>query len=350
MSVLSEQNVQCETIQTALDTQFAVCNPVGESMPFFESVLKTQAAAGIAQSVSDNGKVKTIKVTYDQRALESAATETTGARTCTSTNETYNNYTTYTIDPATHVTYDEKIDVADFATVCQEFGTVFNRKIAKVIDVIERKVATKITDAVIPLVGTWGDAAESAFTVNGSNELVIAQYVSAATKVLDYNAMPTIEAALSLTGYCASPIIVGGINLYQYYQAINAGCCSTTGVNMLDIANQYGKVVMFDKRLAAALGSQSKSIIYQPGALAVITYNEYDETGLIRGTNYDKFKVFSPRTGLPIDIVLKDDCGTLSIIGYATAKLVGMPQDMFAVGDEYRGVTFVNKTLITNPA
>lgn len=348
MSVLSEQNVQCETIQNALDTQFTVCNPVGDSMPFFEAVLATTPI--ISQSVSDSGKVKTVKVTYDQRALESAVTTTTGARTCTSTNETYNNYTTYTLDPSTFETYGEKIDVADFATVCQEFGTVFNRKVAKVIDVIERKVATKITNAAIPLVGSWGSEATAAGTINASDELEVATLVSAATKVLDYSAAPNIQTGLTLTGYCASPIIVGGITLYNYFNNINSGCCSTTGVAINEIASKYGQAVMFDKRLAAALNDQNKSIAFQPGALGIITYNEYDETGLVRGSNYDKIKVFSPRTGLPIDIVIKDDCGTISIIGYATAKLVGMPADMFAVGDEYRGVTFVNKIKVVNPA
>lgn len=346
MSVLSEQNVQCETIQNALETQFSVCNPVGDSMPFFEAVLATTPI--ISQSVSDNGKVKTVKVTYDQRALESAVSTTTGARTCTSTNETFNNYTTYTLDPATYETYGEKIDVADFATVCQEFGTVFNKKVAKVIDVIERRVATKITNAVIPLVGEWGTEADAAGTINGSDELVVSTLVTAAGKVIDYSAAGNIETGLALTGYCANPIIVGGITLYNYYKYLDMGCCSTTGVDIQAVANQHGKAVMFDKRLADALGSQNKSIAFQPGALGIITYNEYDETGLMKGANYDKFKVFSPRTGLPIDIVIKDDCGTISIVGYATAKLVGMPTDMFAVGDEYRGVTFVNKILVTN--
>jgi hypothetical protein len=45
---------------------------------------------------------------------------------------------------------------------------------------------------------------------------------------------------------------------------------------------------------------------------------------------------------------MKDDCGVINIVGYANTKLVGLPTDMFAVGDEYRGVTFVNKILVTN--
>lgn len=345
MSVISEKDVQCETIQHALDECFRTCTTPMDAMPFLEAVLSTQMAMGISQHVSDgNGKVKTVNVTYDQRALESAATTTTGARTCTSTNETHNNYTQYSIDTTTHITYDEKFDIGDLATVCQDVPAYYAKKIAKVIDVIERAAATQISNEVVQWIGSWGSAVTAD---NGSDELVVSTLVTEAGKILNYSAMPEIDLALLQTGYCAPGIIVGGSKLYSYGQAINNGCCSTTGVNILDMANQFGKAIMYDRRVEAALGSALKSIVFQPGALAVITYNEFNETTLI-GANYAKMKVFSPRTGLPIDIIIKDDCGTISIVGYFTGKLVGLPNDLFAVGDIYRGVTMVNKILVTN--
>jgi len=348
MSYLSSQNVQCETLQKSLETEFQSCPTPLEAMPALEAILATQNAVGIAQSVSDGmGKVKTVKVTYDQRALESAVTETTGARSCTSTNETYNNYTTYTIDPSTKLEYGEKIDIADLATVCEDPAMFYAKKINKIIDVLERKQATKTATELVALYGKWGS------NVSGvtSDELVVSTLVSTATKVLDYSAMSSIDIALMQTGYCAPPIIVGGTSLYAYGKQISAGCCSTTGVNIMDMANQFGKAFLYDKRVATALGSDAKSLVMQAGSVALITYNEYNENELPNITsNYSKIKVFSPRTGLPIDIVIKDDCGTISIIGYLTAKVVGLPTDMFAVGDEYRGVTFVNKIKVTNPA
>lgn len=352
MSVVSLADVQCEVIQNTLDSQFTICTPPNDPMPALQAILATQRAAGISQSVSDgNGKVKTVKVVYDQRALESDASDTTGDRTCTSTNRTYNRYTTYDLDPAAHVTYSEMFKVSEMATVCQNFEEYYAKKIAKVIDVIERKIATKTAQALVALYGKWGTGAASAYTVNGSDELVIGTFISAAAKSIDYTAMTTIDNALMLTGFCQAPIIVGGSALWAYGQHVNAGCCmSGTGVDIMALAAEHGKVIAFDKRVSAALGSDLKSIAFQPGSVALLTYNEYDETGLIRGTNYVKFKVYSPNTGLPIDIVIKDDCGTISIIGYGTTELVGLPADMFAVGDEYRGVKMVNKILVTNPA
>jgi len=346
MSVLSEVNIPCAAIQVALDTAFELCNPVMDAMPLLEAILVTQKATGITQQVSDNGKVKTVKVTYEQRALESSVTETTGNRTCTASNQSFDNYADYTIDHTTFLTAEEKFTMKQLALVCKPFEQFLSEKIAKVIDVLERKAATQVANAFAANYGKWGTGVT---LDNGSDELVIPTLVSAATKVIDYSGMSSIDLALMQTGYCKPPIIIGGSKLYEYGQWIQKGCCSTTGVNVLDMANEFGKVILYDKRLEAALGSPLKSMVFQPGAVAIITYNEYDETAL-SGANYDKLKVFSPRTGLPIDIVIKDDCGTISIIGYLTHKLVALPADMFAVGDEYRGVNFINKILVTNPA
>ena len=84
MSYLSSQNVQAETIQLELDSQFVNCPTPLENIAALEAIINTQQASGIAQSVSDgSGKVKTIKVTHEQRALESAVTSETAARVCT---------------------------------------------------------------------------------------------------------------------------------------------------------------------------------------------------------------------------------------------------------------------------
>ncbi len=351
MSYLSGEYIQCEKIQTMLDDQFLTCTTALDAMPALEAILAYQKAGGIAQSVSDgNGKVKDVKVVYEQRLLESAATEGSGSRSCSTEAETFNSYANYTIDTAVWIKAAESFNVADLATVCTtDVQGMIANKINKIIDVLERKVATKTATELVALYGEWGTEAASAYTVNGSDELVLPQYTVTATKTIDYTSFVTLDNALAMTGYCAPAIIVGGNALADYAKFVNHGCCATSGVNVLDIANTYGKAVMYDKRVKAALGSELKSIAFQAGSLALITYNEAAAVPSL-GANYAKFKMFSPRTGLPIDIVMKDDCGHISIIGYVNTKLVGLPTDMFAVGDEYRGVTFVNKILVTNPA
>lgn len=345
MSYLSEEFVQCETLQTKIDDQFMICPP-SEAMPVLEFIIEAQKASGISQSVSDAGKVKNIKVVYDQRILESEVDETSGSRTCTSDTARKNNYTNYTIDPAVFLRADDSFTTAELATTCvDDVQSLLAKKIFAIVDVLDRKVATKTMTELVALYGDWGS------NVSGvtNDELVVTTLISEATKAVDYTAMADIDLALMQTGYCAPRLIAGGSKMYQYGKALNAGCCSVQGVDLLSMANQFGQSYSYDKRLASALGSELKSMVIQAGSVALIKYNESTQVPNL-GANYAKILVYSPRTGLPYDIVMKDDCGTIHIVGYATTKLVGLPTDMFAVGDEYRGVTFVNKILVTNPA
>lgn len=346
MSYLSEEYIQCEAIQKMLETEFSTCLTPQESMPFLEAVLSTQAASGIKASVSGDGKVKTVKVIYDQRLLESEATTGSGARTCTTNEETFNNYTSYTIDSTAWIKAEESFDTANLATVCtDDVQSMIAKKLQKIADVLERATATQVATQGVALYGEWGSMVTAD---NGSDELVVSTFIgSAANKVLDYTAMTEIDLALNQTGYCAPAIIVGGTTLYKYGQNIAAGCCSDTGVNILDKANQFGKAFMYDKRISAALASENKSLVFQAGSLALLTYNEQSQVPNL-GANYAKFKIFSPRTGLPIDVIMSDDCGHISIIGYVCTKLVGLPTDRYKAGDEYEGVTLVNKILVTN--
>ena len=287
MSYLSSQYIQCETIQAMLDEQFTLSNAPLDPMPALEAILATQKANGISQSVADgSGKVKTIKVVYDQRLLESAVTEGSGARSCTTTTETFDNYTTYTIDPTVWLEAKEKFDTVDLATVCTaDVQAMIAKKINKIIDVLDRSVATKTAEELVGLTGVWS----SDVTANVANELEIATVVSEATQVLSYAGITKLDTSLMQTAYNA-PIIVGGTKLYNYGKALNAGCCSTTGVNILDLYNQYGKAFLYDKRIKAALADDNKGIVFNAGAVALITYNEAPQVPNL-GANYAKMRI-----------------------------------------------------------
>lgn len=350
MSYLSSDYVQCETIQAMLDDNFANASVLSlDSMPALEAILSTQLANGISQSVSDgSGKVKTVKVVYERRLLETDVTSSSGTRACSASLESFDSYQTYEIDPTVWLRAAEKFEVANLATVCTtDVQQMIAKKIGKVVDVLERKIATQTASQLAGMVGGWNSNVTG---VNASDELELATLVSSATKVLDPFAWGKLDIAFQKTGYSQAPIIVGGSDLYEFARVSNAGCCSTTGVDIATVTNQFGKAVMYDKRVEAALGSAAnKSIAFQPGSLALIYYNEAPQVPNL-GANYAKFRVNAPRTGIPIDIVMQDNCGVISVLGFANTKLVGLPTDMFSNTDEYNGVTFVNKIKVVNPA
>jgi hypothetical protein len=55
------------------------------------------------------------------------------------------------------------------------------------------------------------------------------------------------------------------------------------------------------------------------------------------------------RTGLPMDLNISDNCGDVTITVTATTKVVALPDDMYAAGDDYEGVNGLNSIKVTNP-
>jgi hypothetical protein len=139
----------------------------------------------------------------------------------------------------------------------------------------------------------------------------------------------------------------------EYMQASMIGCCANEGLDIQAALNTYGKAYAYDKYLADALGSQDNWLAVAPRALQVLNWTgapRLQAMGQIwsAGANYLYTTIASPRLGLLYDLVAKDDCGTLNINLVATAKVIGLPTDMYATGDEYDGVTLVAEGKVVN--
>lgn len=340
--------VQCERINGALADNFLTC-PAMEETPAMDAIVGGQSEAGIVQEVVDSrGKVKTVRLVYENRLLESAVTSKSGTRGCTATHETFNNFADYTLDPDVYLEVDETFTIENLNTVCtDDANSMIDKKLSKLVDAMDRAEATKAANSLVASYGKWSTTAAATNTIT-NDELVVATLISAATKQIDDTALTDINMALKQTGYCGTKVIVGGSVLYKYGERINKGCCATTGVNILDAARAFGTGFAYDERVASALASESKSIVFQPGSVALLRYNTAPQVPNI-GANYVKFRVASPRYGLTYDVTMKDDCGVISIIVRSTTKLVTLPTDMFAIGDKFRGVNFINKIKVENP-
>ena len=113
----------------------------------------------------------------------------------------------------------------------------------------------------------------------------------------------------------------------------------------------YGKAVMYDKRVASTIGTDAAWVL-QAGALIPIYYTQNNNgivegaglavgnQNVVLGANYYKTVIQDPQSGLPIDMVISDNCGNVSIVLEANAKLVSLPTDLFASGDTMEGVNF----------
>lgn len=343
MSALAFALAACPKLQFQLNDAFGN-KTVTEEFPFFEFIGSALNRSGLTQQVSPGkGKVKTVELTYTPRLDESVVKSNQPNPTCSATDKVGDLTATYTIDTDENFQVSEQIDSADFEQNCKDVPTYFAERVQALLDVMDRRLATEHTNDAAALSGKWAKNV----TVNGSDELVID--LSLANGNYDPMAMQKIKRAAQKTAFTNGQIIFADDLLVDYYDALKAGCCSQQGIDLSAILAQHGIAVSYDRRVADAFGAGS-GIIVAPQALVLLNYtrNEWKQ-GLQQQvrTEGNEFwmTVVSPRTGVPLDLMVKYDCGKIHIILTATTKLVGMPDDMFNTGDLYEGVKWVNKIL-----
>lgn len=358
MSCSASSYVQCATLQSDLTNYFATCGAelIREPMPFVEFLLSPVNTNGLQQVISPgNGKIRSVELKYQARIPESQVTEN-DSDLCSCSTTRGNCSQVYTLDPSENLSICETITASTLRTICEPNGEFVMRKITHMVDALERRQATELVQEASFLTGSWVGNSEVP-NINGSDQLVVKTKKDGDAFTVNPFAMSEIDFALSASGYCAPSPIFGGRELYQYYRNMQAGCCSDSGNDLSAHLSLYGRAVAYDPRVAATFsGGQNAGIVLQPGAVAVITWNEFGWSdgmplsgNFKEGANYSRSLIVSPRLGLPMDVIVKDECpGTLTITISVVAKLVNLPSDIFPVGDKYRGVNFFNEILVTN--
>jgi len=342
-SILSE----CPKVQRALSELFI---EVGqrEQLPFLEYLLSPENVKMIATEVAPgNGKLKTVEARWIQRLPESVVEEGANILTCTATEVYGDSTTTYTLDTTDTYQVNQLISADSIARHCQDNNTYIMESIMRLAIALEQGVASAAATQVVSEVGAWGTEVEDFFTVT-ADYLQIATEGASATEPNPF-ALADIQQATRMANYPAAPVAFGGAAMQRYANAVQAGCCTQYGLDLLEISRQNGFAFAYDARLAAALGSQNKNIVTTAGAIQWLSFNLAQWRGMDAqiGSNYAKTLIFSP-AGLPIDLTMKDDCGNLSIVMTTTGKIVTLPTDIYESGDKYAGVNYVNGVTVAN--
>lgn len=345
MSYISNIVQSCPNLQDSLVNHFTV-NPLLENYPFYQFMLSEVNTSGIQQAVHPaSGKRRTVELRYQQRYLESNV-QTGFNDFCNSTNEPGDSVATYEIDDTDRVGISSVLNVEKFSEACASTAEYLTSEVARLIDAVERKVATRYATQAALLTGKW--STDVANVVNDFLQLDI----ELPSGELNYKAAQILRRALQKTGYSDTPIVFAGDSYVNYAEALQAGCCSNQGVDLSGILAKYGTAVMYDKRIATALGGDAFGIVLQPKALQPLFYTKGNwkneaTLGVFDGapTSYTSTTIVSPN-GLPLDVFISDSCangGQITISVSVSTRLVGMPSDLFATGDNLEGVTFVNK-------
>lgn len=345
MSYISNIVQSCPNLQDRLVNHFSACK-IAENFPFYQFILSNINTSGIQMAVHPaSGKRRTVELRYKQRYLESAVAQNF-TDFCSSSNQPSDSVATYEIDDSDRVGISSVIDVERFAEACDSTAAYLAEEVANLIDAVERKVATKYAAELVLLTGKWASdvGASAGDFLDLDIELPSGQLNHAAAQIL--------KRSLQKTGYCDTPIVFAGDLYVNYAEALQAGCCSDVGVDLSAILAKYGTATLYDKRIATALGGNQYGIVLQPKAVQPLFYtkgNWKNEAllGVFEGapTTYTSTVIVSPN-GLPLDVFISDSCtngGQITISVSVATKVVGMPSDMFAIGDDLEGVTFVNK-------
>lgn len=366
MSTVGSELMACPDVQAELEAFFNTCDAatIGFRSPFNEFLWNPVNRKGLQQLINPGpGKLKNVSLRYDQAIpLSQVQGGTMEDITCTASSKRGDLTTPYTIDPDDILYIEELMDPKDFYYACRNNPQIILRKIALMMKALREATYKKTADDFVSnaMWGNWGEIVEdSGYTVNVSEELVVStkKTIGGDSDVPNPFTMEIIDNALMMTQYCDMPFITGGNALFEYYRRIQAGCCSQNGINLADIQAKYGKVVTWDKWLQAssALGDTDLSLAIMPGALQMLYFNAYEgdaefkaTAGLKVGSNYDSFVISDPVSGMPMNVLVSDNCRKISIFIHTCTKVVSLPADMFATGEDLEGVTFVNKIKVSN--
>lgn len=342
--------VTCPNLQGRLEEYWAVPNPAEITIPspLLQFMLTDANRGGLQQAIAPgNGKVRTVTVTYKQRRRGSQVSVNQPNPVCTASNKNEQFFENYTIDVTQNVQDNLLVDPADSRYACEAGERLMMEDISMMLNAIEERVAQKNAEQAIALRGEWGDRV---LNVDAFGQLEVRTQLPTLTYAPYPNTMQEIDTAAIQTAYNQPKAIFGGRILYDYANRALSGCCADYGLDIADMFNRFKTVVSYDDWVMAALGGQDKNLMMQMGALQLLHWNAFEGSeGFNQFTNplYSQQVVYT-KSGVPVDLMMKVDCGKIHIVGTATTKTVGLPRDMFPVGDQFDGVTWVNRIEVVN--
>jgi len=339
-------------IQDRLESAFNAprMGMVRDPLPFLEFLLSPENNFGLSQKILyKNAKQATVELVYDQRIAESDVNDDQAIQ-CTASTRRGDCAETYTIDPAENRHVEQIIRKEDLRDSSRDAAEVFATKLMLMIDVLERDISTKAATESVALAGSWSTDTGASYTVDGANNLELDLY-DASSQYFPQR-LHDLRDALVKSGYGDQVAVFGGNDLITYLNTAQQGCCTNVGLNLSEMWNEFGVVGAYDRRLQTALGGSEFSLALQPGSLAAIAFTENNwlegADGIVQeGSNYAEAVIISPRTGMPMDLYVKNDCGNIQINLYARLYVRGLPSTLFPTGDNFDGVTFVNRVEAT---
>lgn len=351
MSTVTSAVTTCPQLQAKLNEGFLTCNVYGvDPITLTPYLYSPENRSGLNFKVSPvPGKKRTVLMVYGQLIDDSEVdTKDTCDKTCTATTERGDLSKEYTIDCGGWI-IESLIDPVTWLESCTSNFEWANDQILKMVAAMDNKISKAVVTQVGGLVGNYASDVPGV-----TGDALIINTRKASSTDLNPEAWYDVDFA-KMSTYCSDAFIASGQTFYKYARLMEAGCCSSAGLNLAQIMSTYGQAVTYDAHVQATFGTNI-SLMLQRGAIQLLTLNmnggsltqmSQIAVGPGAGTYYEAI-INSPFTGLPMDLTIKYDCGKLHIILEANVEAVGMPLDMFPVGNRNEGVTYANIIQVVN--
>jgi len=357
MSTILNTITTCPNLQGWLTDYFATCPAARRpESPLFNFLYSGANRSNLRDVVNPvPGRKRTVTLVYDQPVSTTDVSVVASCdRVCDATTERGDASVDYTIECTDGLYVEEKIRLSDWNESCRSDGDIMVRKIANLLDGLMAKVYQKTAEEFPPLLGGWGSDVTGSW-IDADDFLQVSTEI-ASTDNLNVSAYQRIANAKMQSGYCLPTFIVGGIDLYGYWQLMRAGCCTASGVDALALLNQLGEAVAYDRYVAAEFGNDV-SLMLQVGSTQLLTYNAVTPAiqnigGLVdldmTYRNYFEAIIEDPLTRFPVDLSIKSDCGVVHIVMTATSKAVALPFVLMPEGHPMEGVNWATGIQVVN--
>lgn len=360
MSYIVGDLIDAVNVQANLDEYFENTPnpPMMQKVPFLQFMMDPMNRGNLQQGMMiGKGQVRKVEVIYDQELAHDKVVSNVDNPSCANATYTPPEHSQeYDFDTGVNRSDDFTFTRADLERAVTSPLEYFNKNLLKTIANVEVAVNAKEASALSTMYGAWSTDATDWATANpdvsiSANVLNFKTRKDGSVDPFPYTARE-IQEALEYCGYMAPPVIFSGSTLRSWVLDGRTFTATDIGIDLQRAVQEFGFGAIFDTHVASALGGADYAIALQPGAVQMLyfTASGWDEgmPGVIQGSDYYKTTILSPRTNLPMDLIIKDDCGTITVRVIATTKLVQMPEDMFNASNRYSAVKFVNKIRVVN--
>lgn len=349
--------IDCANLQGQLGDIF--CTGRFEDTPIINFLFSSFNNNGILEqrAVPTAGKKRTVELLYSPRVLESEV-ETTVDHDCTANTVRGETSQLYDLDTSMGVHIDYKFDIVNLIERCESNDLYMARLIQDAIDGLKRRMETLAAVDLVANVGAFStkDKDQDGSALDSTTQKIVStRYKASLGGYIDNRAHSAIMQTARLNAYCTAPVVLGEYEIGMYYDDMKVGCCAQTGIDWSKV-NATAPMVIKSYRIPDALGDPLKFLTMSAGAAIPVWFNLYGgaRTNILNDDSNYAGIIVDPATGIPFDLRITrgqvGSCTEVHIVLELAWDLFYVPAGLYAAGDHLRGVNFINKFIITNPA